>query len=673
MSLHIGNISSRIRRDELERVFQRFGRCSVRLKDGYGFVVYEFPPHAEKALRALRRSYICGEQLTLSWSNKQPRAFKGSARSEGSYEARHGRDTRREEDIVGRNLADSSDYGDSRMNIIKQPDSNVGRIGSANMLDEEIAYHQDGTKDFIREGHDYREDALEGHMGVRNPVDDDRWGHQFHDPMDGNGVDNGLEFDRYEPNKVYDEKIDDYSRQMTYTGGSALGSSHNIGRAHIGEGTSKHPNDAKRRGNCYRCGGSGHKMRNCPQKNASRRNLTSFDHRHDIDRRGRDKEELERFRSRSREGLRSRDANLNMQLLNDMKPGSGGRSMIGGSYQVSQETDKSVRQDYVGKKRNKKEIGSPKRLNTKKARRSVSSSLSDYTPSKLQSTLPSSKQVPRSSSHSRLRSLSSRGNSGSFHSRSTSKSPNSRSRSIRSKSRSRSSSPTSLSLSVSLGRPLPSSSNKAQLIPKGSVDNTPESKDILIEPEQTARVDTQLEDTKLEGGLLAVNNNTAVSISRMESEIEKDEPLNKNSCVRQITSRALNEGTDPSTQLADKAIATESSYKEVLNETGECPDSEAADVAYSRHTASLTSDELFMVLKHYGFELQEEHKNHTAEAYFGSARLWPWEIIYYRRLKKGPITVENYARRIEQNREFGIIDKYVRSSSGWGELSQGNP
>lgn len=77
-----------------------------------------------------------------------------------------------------------------------------------------------------------------------------------------------------------------------------------------------------------------------------------------------------------------------------------------------------------------------------------------------------------------------------------------------------------------------------------------------------------------------------------------------------------------------------------------------------------------MVLKHYGLELDENERNLPPQAYFGSARLWPWEIIYYRRLKKGPISIENYARRIAQNQEFGIVDKYVRSSSGWGELGQ---
>ena len=44
--------------------------------------------------------------------------------------------------------------------------------------------------------------------------------------------------------------------------------------------------------------------------------------------------------------------------------------------------------------------------------------------------------------------------------------------------------------------------------------------------------------------------------------------------------------------------------------------------------------------------------------------MWPWDTIYYKRLKKRPIFIENYARRIAQNRGFGIVDEYIRSSYG---------
>ena len=95
MSLYIGHLSSRTRRDELEHVFRRFGRCNVKLKDGYGFVVYDYPLNAEKALRALQGRNICGKPLTLTWSNKQPRPFKKFARVDRSYDQEPFRDRRK--------------------------------------------------------------------------------------------------------------------------------------------------------------------------------------------------------------------------------------------------------------------------------------------------------------------------------------------------------------------------------------------------------------------------------------------------------------------------------------------------------------------------------------------------------------------------------------------------
>ncbi|KAF5750560.1 serine/arginine-rich splicing factor 4-like isoform X1 [Tripterygium wilfordii] len=97
-------------------------------------------------------------------------------------------------------------------------------------------------------------------------------------------------------------------------------------------------------------------------------------------------------------------------------------------------------------------------------------------------------------------------------------------------------------------------------------------------------------------------------------------------------------------------------------------------ISKSKCTASISPEELNMVLKHYGLKgTNERERQLSVEDYNGSSRLWPWEIIYYRRLKKGPISTENYARRIAQNREFGITDKYIRSSSGWYEFGQVNP
>ncbi|KAJ8565261.1 hypothetical protein K7X08_007837 [Anisodus acutangulus] len=87
MSLHLGNLSSCVHRDELERVFRRFGHCNVRVKDKFGFVVYDYPRDDEKALKTLRGKYICGEPIHLSWSNRQPRPLQKYARVVKSFEA----------------------------------------------------------------------------------------------------------------------------------------------------------------------------------------------------------------------------------------------------------------------------------------------------------------------------------------------------------------------------------------------------------------------------------------------------------------------------------------------------------------------------------------------------------------------------------------------------------
>nr|GEV89578.1 serine/arginine-rich splicing factor 4-like [Tanacetum cinerariifolium] len=77
MSLFIGNIPFHARKDDFERVFQRFGRCNVQLRKNarYGFVNYDDPVDAERALKALS-GRMCGGLLTLDWSKMQrPRNY----------------------------------------------------------------------------------------------------------------------------------------------------------------------------------------------------------------------------------------------------------------------------------------------------------------------------------------------------------------------------------------------------------------------------------------------------------------------------------------------------------------------------------------------------------------------------------------------------------------------
>lgn len=681
MSLYIGNLSARTRRDELEYFFRAFGRCNVQLKkDGYGFVVFDYHSDAEKALRALQGRDICGEPLTLTWSNKQPKPLRPFARGARPYESKH-----------GRNAARVGDYGSRKMHpngwrdyrkVIKQPEGSGRRLNSADMLDNETGYHRHIAKDYIEEEHQGLLD--EGRAVVAN-LDSDRWAGHVLEPPNDKGFENGIGFDRYEPCQSYDEKGENENQRMGNTGGSPATrtSQENLGGDQIGAASLDYP-DSKPWQTCYSCGDSGHIIRNCPRKYALRRKSTKFDlmRDYDFDRSGRGKGEFGRFGSKSWGKLRSNRDTMSVRQQRDDRGASGSRNHWRTMKNITEETEGCWREDYGQKKR--KERGTPTRNTAKKARRSISSSHhSDYTASMSHSTFQSSKSVSRSSrsssTSSSARSLS--GNLGS--SKSHYSGPRSR------KSRSRSSQPTSISPSVTVGQPLPSSPNKVQLNPKGSLHNaTTESKDLVVEQVEAVDGDERLENAKLESTGIAMYNEHVPSSSVVEDDMEKDQPLEREENDDHIVSGSLYEVTNPSTPLSEKGALTawnSSPEKIELQNSGtlgvedmQAPtkslDSETLATSQTGYSTSISSEEMYRVLKHYGLEPSEENERHlSVEAFFGSARLWPWEIIYYRRLKKGPISLENYARRVAQNEEFGIVDKYIRSSSGWGEMDKENP
>ncbi|XVF07578.1 hypothetical protein REPUB_Repub06bG0151600 [Reevesia pubescens] len=680
MSLYIGHLSSRTHRSELERVFRRFGRCNVQLKDGYGFVVYDYPPNAEKALRALQGRNICGEPLTLTWSNKQPRHFKNFARADRSYD---------HEPVRVRSSARGGDYGNRKVDLnvqqdnklgIEQPESHGVRLNSADLLNAEIDYHQDHFKEYTRgDNYDYGEDLMnEGGQVEVDPMESDRWDGQRHDLSNGNDVRHEMEFDCY---IGYGRKNDNDDHRSLYSGSpTAQSPQEEIVRELIGEGTLNHPKDSKVHQACFSCGALGHKKHNCPRENTSGRYLSRFDpiYDDDIGRRGRGQGGMESFGSSTRANLQQdKDPPQTKQFKDTRKAyGSGkhGRLIENGSSPISKETDMSWGKHYGGKKRSRRQGGTPKRHSTKKARPISSPFHYNYNASRSRSRSKSIRHMPRSISHSRPRSISSGARSSSANLRSSSIAHYSRSGS--SKSSSRSSSPTSLSLSVSLGRPLPSSPNKGQLNLNGTLDesNYPESKDIMVGGELAEG------NARFENRVAPVNIENAGSSAKVETEVEEDQAMQRGNSGNQMTPRSVPQVKNPSTPLSGKgALAGESLSPESLREIKGTQEFDAlitADVIIppietdSSRSTSISSEELHIVMKHYGLEPPDENERHlSAEAYFGSARLWPWEIIYYRRLKKGPISTENYARRVAQNKEFDIFDKYIRSSSGWGELN----
>ncbi|KAJ7976188.1 Serine/arginine-rich splicing factor like [Quillaja saponaria] len=678
MSLYIGNISARTRRDELERVFIRFGRCNVQLKkDGYGFVVYDFPPNAEKALRALQGRNICGELLNLTWSNKQPRPFPRL-------------ETGRNSERVGyaRRKVGSNSWRDRRMGI-RQQERGDGRGKSSDMHNDERAYGQDDIRDRgVQERQDYREELPdEGDQAAPNLVDSGRWGEQVHDPLVDYEVEHATEVDRYEPYQGYDRKDEDENHHVGYSGSSAPRSfQDNVSRAQIGDADLNKHYNSKTQQTCYRCGDPGHKMHNCPKERTPRKMSNSLDSTldDDVGKRHRDEGEQERLGSSSRGKMRSSRDNLSMRQQRNDRNVSGSRH-----HQIQKDVDWPQRKNYGGNKRSRKETETPREDSIKAARRSVISSIrSDYIGS--HSTSQSSKSMDRSSFHSRSRSLYSKACSLSGDLRSSSKSRYSRSRSPNSR---KSSSPTSLS--VSLSQPLPSSPNEVQLNLKGSLEKATylEYMDHLIEHGQQIEGIVTLENDKPKDTNLAVNNGNVGLYTKVVDDIEKEQHLYEDNNEKHNLLRPSFEATNSSKLVPDRGTGTvtaESLSPETVRETEDILGSGAPKVEYmqalnkkpssethvnlrSGHSTSIYSEEMSMVLKHYGLEVPGEDENNlTIGAYFGSARLWPWEIIYYRRLKKGPISTDNYARRVAQNQEHGIVDKYIRSSSGWGELGAEN-
>ncbi|KAG4996420.1 hypothetical protein JHK85_027859 [Glycine max] len=658
MSLYIGNLSEHSRRDDLERVFRRFGHCNVQLKrNGYGFVVFDFPLDAEKALRALKGRNICGESLTLTWSSKQPSSHFSRIPSgvrRNAYELGHARNAER----VG--------YARRRMGTNGRSNQKMGRGKSVEMAGEERGYCRDDFKDYVGEKKNYEGDfPNEGGGVVPNKEENGGWGEPVHDPLVDNGNGSGIEFDRYEPYQCPDRKHDNEDYHVGYSGGSpAAHSQENVSRA-LGEDTSNCSNGSKFQQNCFRCGDAGHKMRNCPKEHTSQRKYNSkiVQQNNKIDKKHKSEDE-NKFESDSLARLQSSVEALSMRHQIDGRRLSGSRHhhapRRNESSPVTRETDKHNKKEYGGKKRSRNEIELPKQSKAKISKQSVSSSLlSDYSASRFHSNSQSSKSLHRSSSHSRSRSVSSRSYS------SSSKSQYCKGKRLNSRRLS-----SSMPLCVSLNQTLSSSPNKIQLNSKGSSINGTalESVEHLVAQGQQIGSKMELENLQSKDTGIAVNGKAAVYTTVVD-DVEKGQFVQEDNHENHFFLKSSGRVTDLNEPLVGNLSPTvEKETKEI-----EKPASETNVNLHSNLSTIVSTEEIRMVLNTYGLELPKDDENNlTIDAVFGCARLWPWHVVYYRRLKKGPISTENYARRVAQNQEFGIVDKYIRSSSGWGEFSLEN-
>lgn len=687
MSLYIGNLPPGIHRNNIERVFIRFGRCTVRLHDGYAFAVYDFRPNAEKALRALKGRRVFGAPISLFWSNQQPKTSQRFARGGKQFEMHRRRNFNRVVDIEYPRRGSES-HQNSRMSYPKQ-DNDAVRLKSPDMNDERESFKQS------HKGHHDQGDELLDRNGSVNPnqVDGNRWGvlaDTFSNETQG---ENGGMFDRYEPDLGHEIRGENENQQTPH-------SNHYRNEVSVDRTEMEQVDDATR----------DYQLKHSPKRRKPYRSK----HRGDDDRNS-DKEgdELGMRDSRPRPRLsskrhsasdRQREANKRASIS-----GKRGRQRSRNSL-MEKEPHRDKKKGSGGKRRLEGERDTSGGNHSKKARRSLYSvhrARRPHSPSR------SSDSMAGSGSHSGSRPLSPLSQSSLSRSRPKHNSRRSRSVSPNSRSKSSSSSHTSLSLSVSLGRPLPSPPNKGEVDTAASLDSakSPVPQETLNTDKQDVHgiptVSPMLNEVMDEGGITVdETGNSAIScailgasseikhISSSASEnefripketmIHEKQQLGNVPSIRFLPNTYTDDAGLGNNDLGDHGMNHVSSSvsweiktpsllpleMDKILETNGRSESEAP-IASCVRNLDFSPEELRRVLQHYGLKYPEENElPATARDYFGACRLWPWEIVYYRKLKKGPISVENYAKRVSQNLEFGIVDKYIRSSSGWGQLTQ---
>ncbi|KAI4370157.1 hypothetical protein MLD38_018533 [Melastoma candidum] len=648
MSLYIGNLPSHISQEDLEYVFRKFGRCRIQMKDGFGFAVYEFRGNAERALRELRGRNICGEAVTLTWSNKQPRPYQSFGRGTTGHDSRRGSYVYR--GTFGRRGYNLS-HRDSRPRFYRfESDGGDGHY-SADVFNEEKVVRR--SEDIGSSSRDVSCHSVEDIVVGRNsidPADSGRWGvpAQMLPELNGPAPGDGVDFDRYKPYRSYEENNDDESHQINCEGGSeSLGISRHDDRQ---ERTSEYPSPDPIP--------SVKKVENTNQDNHG-------NHKEKYGRIHGGTQLKSRYGSFSERETSSTSRNLsdgsgavpkkNHKILRD-----------GNSYQP-EGTDTSQKNDNGRQRQGGKRKSDEKLKQPRNSKRSVSSALRGQSPEGLHST-----GVRSPFSYSMASSLSG----------------DSENRSRRSPSRSRSFS--SLSPPASPDQLLATSPDKAPLNEDDSIGNAtvPSSQDDPNDNVELAKDSrtTEVGNTGGNSSTTVAGDETGILVAEKSYSVDHDHSfLADGADVGAVTLSPDNMKMSGYSSMEDSLDACQKASCEKLLETdnhevfpkgheaGPSNSSPATAInsSNSAKPSSILAEYIIAVLNHYGLEVPKENEGHaSAEEFFGSARMWPWPIIYYRRLRKGPISVDNYAKRVLQNKEYGIVDKFVRSSSGWGELTE---
>ncbi|XP_015688942.1 serine/arginine-rich splicing factor 4-like [Oryza brachyantha] len=654
MSLHIGRLSPDVHQVYLEHLFQRFGNCTVKLKDGYGFVVFDSNGDAARAMQALQGKYVCGERITVNWSKQQPRFSKDfkSSRIVESSPNRATRDSnfRFRDSIPRKNHPASHDQGHSP-NVAPEKKSFDGALenkssdGAPEKKSSDGAPKKkssDGTlekksNDDIEVLKDAREIVGEDPVGMKRNEDDISGANLIeHDRWEETGKGNP-DFHRYEPYHGYvrQEESEEVVR----------GSSH-PGERYMNHYELKYPPA------CYNRVTAGHTARDYPQKTDSR--LEAW--RDALIRQEKKMVRLRRSRSSSRgqpdtpdcpqktdgrfEAWRDaliREENKMVRLRSSRSPSRKQPD----TPDCPDRTDGRFEASRDALSRQEKEIVMPRRFGSHSRKQSeLHVDMVVETRCMIQD---GRKHFSDRTSHAhRLSNVSRVDKSRTDRSEGIPQTPNaSRKRSRCKRSRGSSLSPdrtTSYSTSRCSCSPY---SHSREHSPSHSAHSSSKS----FQPTQPEGLKSMAVSNASYPGPLLVSSKNANLDGYTETNLNKNLVCDDN---------------------VAKGVQVQKTNSEYASSVKSNKDTLAKNE--KSNSLKLTANEVVSALKHCGMEARgTDLLNQPVEKYFGAARMWPWEVIYYRRFKKGPISTENYAKRLEQNKEYGIVDQYVRSSSGWWE------
>lgn len=620
MSLFLGNLSATIQREDIEREFGRFGMCYINMKNGYGFAVYEVYEDAERALRTLCGKNICGQQISLSWSNRQPKYFR-----------QFSRDNKYDEHYPGRNNRGgfvNARYRNTynQKHFVRQSVNNRVQNRKVNHSAENLEHPREESKQSVTEA---VPNAIFSHESP------DRWdGAVVTDTLGETGVKNDATFERYKPQNDFENENILKNLRDSDSNGSPMQVSL------LDKRVREQSNDAhvsqiettERTLLCSNCGPFGHMMDKCPREATRLERFGRLGDNRNVDHAG-----------------GSRVSESENVKKHDKRDGKGNHKS-------------KDRLEHQRRKRRKHGDGSLNKRDRKRRRRSCPSSSNECSPR-------SQSRASKSSSN-----ISSHPSSKPFHSHSNS--TMSRSASVQSNPKSKISclkSITSVDDSQSI-------SSDVKLSPKKNRDVSPtvcifphDHEFNVAKPNTGKNRSADFEVTETNRALEVEITDTSFNTGHITHKDQGDDEhmkcfSSKNMGVEEedIVFATLNQIPLTSTKLPEnikkKYEHRESSLSNSRRHHGD------GNENYMDEAAKKSQQEMHMGLKHYGLTLPGGHEQDiSAGTFFGASRLWPWEIIYYRRLKKGPISTENYARRVTQNKEFGIVDKYIRSSTGWGE------